>query len=176
MQWSKLKKKVESLFCDSLKDRIKVYLTIYRKAHDEGSHFWIELDKETIFDASELRWMVRYYKLSKEIREITGDTDWTNPDQKEGYYKAYEYAEKILEKQGVFSDVYFYTALEEYISKPIDDILVSDNIVVQALGMIDRRLGKRRLAKINIKELNNDLVRFLFEIRCQAEEINYNEK
>ncbi|SCZ11226.1 hypothetical protein SAMN03080606_04349 [Alkaliphilus peptidifermentans DSM 18978] len=141
-------------------------MTVYRNAHDEASHFWIELDKFTIFDASELRWMVRYYKLSDEIREVTGNTDWRDPNQKEEYYKAYDYAEKILERQGIYSDTYFYAALEEYISKPIEDIIISEYIVVRALGMIDRRLGKRRLQKINKDELNNGLVRLLFEIRC----------
>ena len=35
--------------------------------------------------------------------------------------------------------------MESYLLLSIDDILASENVLIRAIGMLDRRLGKRRL-------------------------------
>lgn len=169
MIWSKVKKQVESLFCDSLKDRVNVYMTMYRKAHDQASHCWIEFDKSTIFEASELKWRVRVYRLAKEIQEANNTTDWNEPSQRKGYYESYSYAEEIIESQGIFDDGYYLEALNKYISESIDAILHSENILVRALGLFDKRVGKRRLEKMSVDQFDSELEKSFYIIRCQAE-------
>jgi hypothetical protein len=45
---------------------------------------------------------------------------------------------------------------------------------VQALAMFDRRVGKRRLAKMSV-ENEHPLVRKFYELRCQAEGLSHAE-
>ena len=48
--WGGLKKQLESLLCDSLKDRISYFYTTYRKAHDHYGRASINLDKNEILN------------------------------------------------------------------------------------------------------------------------------
>ena len=45
-----------------------------------------------------------------------------------------------------------YEALAGYPGLSIDAALSSDNIIVRGLAMVDRRLGKRRLAAIDVEQ------------------------
>ena len=63
-----------------------------------------------------------------------------------------------------------YSALREYPRLAIDDALGSPNVVTRSLAMIDRRLGKRRLMKIDA-ENEHELVRTLHRLRCSIEGI-----
>jgi len=58
--------------------------------------------------------------------------------------------------------------MHEYQSLSINEILTSGNVIIRALGMLDRRLGIRRLQKINA-ESEHSLVRATYVFRCKAE-------
>ncbi|GAB6254935.1 hypothetical protein PSKAS_04570 [Peribacillus sp. N1] len=49
-QWSKVKKKIESFICDSLKNRVQFTVTNYRKAHDRLGRAFITVDKKEILN------------------------------------------------------------------------------------------------------------------------------
>jgi len=57
-----------------------------------------------------------------------------------------------------------YEALASYPSLSIDAALRSDNIIVRGLAMIDRRLGRRRLAAVD-EEQEHPFVQRLLELR-----------
>ena len=57
-----------------------------------------------------------------------------------------------------------------YLHLSIDDILASENVLIRAIGMLDRRLGKRRLPAL-AGSVNHPLVRLLYVFRCEAEGI-----
>lgn len=171
MKWSKLKKQLEDRVCDSLKGRIEFFQTNYRAIHEPETRFWITLDGEEIYSVSKLRWLIDYYKLSNEIREINKCTNYKDFKQKQGYYRAYDQAEEILIKQGEFSDYEFENALIQYLSIPFDEAIISENPVFKALAMVDKRLGKRRLQQINLLKSENPLIWQLYKARCEAEDI-----
>ena len=77
-------------------------------------------------------------------------------------------AGKALQERGVIPVREFMTALFDYLNMSIDDILASDNFVVRAFGMLDRRLGKRRLAAMDVSA-EHPFVRTLHDLRCSAE-------
>lgn len=142
---------------------------MYRKAHDQSAFCWIEFDKKKIFEASELKWQVRVYRLAREIQEANNTADWNESSQKKGYYSSFRYAEEIIESQGFFSDEYYHEALNQFISESIENILSSNNILVRALGLFDKRVGKRRLKKMEKVQFDNELEKSFYIIRCQVE-------
>jgi hypothetical protein len=60
-------------------------------------------------------------------------------------------------------------ALSEYIRLPLEKILESSNPIIRALGMIDRRMGKKKLLRFNV-ENEDPLVRRLYEFRVNLQE------
>lgn len=78
--------------------------------------------------------------------------------------------QKRANDQG-FSQADFYTALEQFLNVSIEDAVVSDNSIVQALAVIDRRVGKRQLLKKQTYFMNSEPVNALYRFRCQVENI-----
>jgi hypothetical protein len=173
MQWSKLKKAIEGCLADSVKSRVQFHATTYgpRGGHTM-SRGWITLDKEEILNLSTTMWAQEYYRLAHEIRKINRCEDFSDPNQREGYYKAYEQAEEILDKRIIYPRIYFYESLEEYLNSSIEDAMQSRNFIIKALSMFDRRLGKRRLLEMRLTPTEHPLVKKFYALRLQAEGIS----
>ncbi|MBN2529083.1 MAG: hypothetical protein JXR76_22020 [Deltaproteobacteria bacterium] len=171
MQWSRLKKQVEAMFCDSLKGQVELRATRYRGTHDEEGKGWITVDKEEIYDFCTMKWMRDYYGISNELRAINRCTDHWNPEQRDGYYAAYDEADKIMNEKGNYSLNGYYRSLENYLSLSIDDALGSEDILTRAIAMIDRRFGKRRIRAHEPRKTEHSLVKYMLELRCAADGI-----
>jgi hypothetical protein len=171
-RWSKFKKQITDLFCDELKERIGIYATVYRGTHDQMGKVWIELDNKVIFEANTLEWEIEYFRLSDEIRQINNCTDYTNVEQSEGYYRAYDEAEEILSKKHKMDEYQFYKVLISYLNSPFEESMQSNNDLARILCLLDKRLGKRRLLKMVIKHDDCDAVKILYSERCKCMDIN----
>lgn len=144
MQWSKLKNQVESYFCDSLKGRVELFTTWYKNGGSpERARGAILVDKNEIFEANTDKWI----ELQKET------------------------SNKELWNQGIFQYLEFRESLKEYLSLSIGEALFSENVLIRALALVDRRIGKRKLCKIEMPEEEYQLVKFMYKLRCEAEGI-----
>ncbi|MCD4726658.1 MAG: PcfJ domain-containing protein [Pirellulales bacterium] len=148
MQWSQLRKRVQDMFADSVKGRVQLRSTGYRKFHDGDGRYWITVDGEEIVNIPHwYQWYMRDYmgqpNLSKEFSDYVS----------------------LFAKGGLG------LAMNLYLTMSIDDILCSENVLVQAIGMLDRRVGKRRLRTLELKN-SHPLVRLFHNLRCEAEGIH----
>lgn len=64
----------------------------------------------------------------------------------------------------------FGQAVGEYLNMAVEDALVSEHPIVQALAFLDRKVGKRRLQKIDAEALH-DLPLTTYRLRCELEGI-----
>jgi hypothetical protein len=85
-------------------------------------------------------------------------------------YEAQKIALEQLLAEGVLCQGLFYRSLEEYCNLAIDDALRSRNVLIRALAMLDCRLGKRRLARMDL-EGEHQMVRRFHTFRCTCEGI-----
>ena len=70
-------------------------------------------------------------------------------------------------KDGVYSQVEFLEAVNEYINSPIEDSLKSDNTLIKILVLLDRRVGKRTLDNLKDTIVNEeDIVLYFYKLRC----------
>ena len=75
-------------------------------------------------------------------------------------------------KEGVYSQVEFLEAVNEYVNAPIEDLLKSDKIIIKILVFLDRRVGKRTLEYFKDTVVNDeDIVQYFYKLRCNAEGI-----
>jgi hypothetical protein len=169
MQWSRLKKAVESRFAPSVFGRVELRTTNYRYIHDWEGRGWITVDRQEIHDFSTLNYYAQAHKLASAIREANRATDWTDPAQRDGYYEAGATSDQILLKQGIAPQGWFERSLQDYLQLSIEEALGSDNLLHRALAVLDRRLGKRRLRALELSATEHPLVRRLFDFRRKAE-------
>jgi len=147
MQWSRMKQQIESLFAPAVAGRVELRSTSYRHSHDGEGRVWITLDGEEIYDFCYWRTQIAANRLEAGIRQ----------------------AAEILRAQGLYSQYGAYQAIREYLSMGIDEALESDHLIVRALAVLDRRLGKRRLAEFPLRPTDHELVKRLLAFRCGVE-------
>jgi len=161
MRWSKLKQRIEGFFSDAVRGRIEVHAARYRKAHDRLGRVWITIDKEEIINmCSTKAWIAHDEAGIESMDKAGGGTD--------AFWEGWHAAKPTLEDQSVFWQEDFYEAAFGYLNTSIDGALASGSPLVRALCMLDRRLGKQRLAKLRI-ENEHPLVQRLLRFRLEAE-------
>jgi hypothetical protein len=172
MRWSKAKKALENLLAESVRRRVQFHVTQYGPGQSYTmARAWVTWDGQEIANFSSVEWLMKNFQVARKIQESEQATDYRDPNQREGYYRSYEQSAEILSQQGVFSRTQFQDAVERYLNLSIETALASDNPLIQAFAMLDRRLGRRRLATLQIGETGHPLVRLFYKLRCQAEDM-----
>ena len=131
----------------------------------------ISIDKKEIVSFCSITAWMAENKIASELREISGATDFRNPDQQKEYYKAYNQAGEILQKQGIHTQYEFYDSLTKHLSMPIDEALESKNIILKGLAILDKPLGKRRIPQQKESYSEHPVLEKLFKFRCSVEGI-----
>lgn len=151
--WSTIKKRYEGFLCESFARRVNVHLTSYRRDLESpgsdallgGSRSlgrgWIELD-------------------GREILSVSGkDPMVTVTDPRDGRQQKTEAPPLTAAgRQGLFE------AIECYPQLSIDQALEAESFIVRGLAMLDRRLGKRRLAALDPAD-DHPFVQLLWRLR-----------
>ncbi|MEM6467235.1 MAG: hypothetical protein AAF679_12140 [Pseudomonadota bacterium] len=168
MRWSKLKQRIEEGFAEKVKGRVEVWSTRYRKAHDEEGEAWITIDGGRVNSMGSLTYLVEWYERSRALQKERDCLDHRDRERVEGYRAAQKEVETQLRAEGVIPLEEFNDALSEYLNLSFEQILKSDQMIVRALGMFDKRLGKRRLASMDVSE-EHELIQGFYRVRCAFE-------
>ncbi len=162
--WSGIRKKLETDYlCPALRGRVRYFATTYRESHDREGRAAILVDGVEVLKSSYYEFAPAYWKLQSELRKL-GETDW-----REAAFKA---GQTILE-DGLFDQRDFYMAFQKFDNQSIEASLSSENPIVRIFALLDRRLGKRRLAALE-ETMENELdwVRPFYRLRMEAEGLN----
>lgn len=162
--WSGIRKKLETDYlCPALRGRVRYFATTYRESHDREGRAAILVDGVEVLKSSYYEFAPAYWKLQSELRKL-GETDW-----REAAFKA---GQTILE-DGLFDQRDFYAAFQEFDNQSVEASLSSENPIVRIFALLDRRLGKRRLAALE-ETMGNELdwVRPFYLLRMEAEGLN----
>lgn len=144
MQWSRLKKMLESRFCEKFSDRVQIHMARYTDDEEVG-RMWLVLDKQQVFSVGDIA------SPSHPIWYL----------EKGCVYFNTAWGRSRLER-----------LLLPYLSLSIEEALASPQELTKALAMFDKRVGKRRLQEL-VREIESEplLVKHFYKIRCQAEEL-----
>lgn len=178
MQWSKTKKTVERFLCERLQGRIELRATHYRKFHDQPARVSVTLDGVEILNAADTAFYSKqqkiYQHLSANLPPMPYNDDWTvmyNSAERQALIQADNEAEQTLIDNEIFNSFHLYELLMQYHTLSIEDALQSEHVFAQAFAMFDRRLGKRKLLKIDPQQLHPTVQHF-YAIRCEVEGIH----
>jgi len=192
MRWSKLKKQLEDYISPCLKGRVEFWITNYRKAHDRMGRAYITVDGKEVVNMCTIKKEIAVFDTEKELKKsknISFEQDDFEQDRiyellrREGFSEdtlsqiarnrsINDIAHKKVEGQDIFSQYDFLEAAERFLNSTIEESLKSDNSIVKALALIDRRVGKRTLNMLKESiEDESELVRYFYRLRCEAEQM-----
>lgn len=136
--WAGLKKQLSENLCDSLKPRISYFLTRYHDVHNSYGRASIQLDEREMVRFS---WIEMYYQ----------DRD-LNASFEEGRNSDYEELARELKPKwdaaGTYCEMDFLNAVLLFRNMSIQEALRSENYIIKIFAILDRRVGKRTLAKL----------------------------
>jgi len=163
ISWSAMRKILEQEnICDSLKGRVQYFQTSYRGAHDQTSRVAIRIDGKEIFRSDYHDWVKKQYMALCELREGADG---------EKYRAAFhEEVNHLASNQGGVPS--FLSSFYNYHNSSIDKNLASPDPVVRLFAIMDKRVGKRRLAKLLPEvEKQPEWLQVFFKLRLEAEGI-----
>lgn len=82
-----------------------------------------------------------------------------------------DYTTVILEDKGIFNVDLVYDAFIQYPQLSIDHALNSENVIIKAFALLDKRLGKRKLKNLRYSSNVHPLILEFYKLRCEVEGI-----
>lgn len=136
--WAGLSKWLNGCLCGELKDRITYFLTRYHKVHDAYGRAAILLDGRELVCFS---WIEQCWQEQVVAAKYAADTS-------RDYLALYDELKPVWDETAAYCDMDFLNAVLEFRNLPIQDALTSENFIIRILAILDKRVGKRTLRKI----------------------------
>ena len=178
--WSNLKKQMNDLLCDSLKDKITYFYTSYHEVHNAYGRATINYNKKEMVAFSWVNQYEQMQDIEEQYRKMDNVPSAFVPPALldfEGILQAYKTANVVATKEKwmpncTLCETDFINSLTIYLKTDIATSLQSDNYLLRVFAYMDRRVGKRTLVKIkdDVEKLP-DWVKQFYRIRCEADGI-----
>jgi len=157
MQWSKLRSHLLDFVAPSVRKRIDFHLTHWRKLGDSTHEFWVTIDGKRVFDASYSNRNIEEFVLTR-TTGLIGYGDGPGPKKVDDILIGRE----IHAPSDITSSIRTYFDLDPLLA------LTSSDPILKALAMIDRRIGRRTLKSIKLRENEHSLVKIFYALRMES--------
>lgn len=188
MSWSKLKQQLESFLSPALVGRVEYRATGYRYLPDKAGLCYISVDKKNVLNMRDSSTLIKWYQTElevkndpelripisrEEIEAIRSDSKGTIPEDRLQVIarnrKITELSKELLSAQTALSKSNFVVVATKFLSTSIDVSLESDDILLNILALVDRRVGKKRIVNMAEKmKLKHPVVQYFYELRVSA--------
>ncbi|MBP1174746.1 hypothetical protein JOE49_001998 [Paenibacillus sp. PvR133] len=185
MSWSKLKQQLESFRCPVLDGRVEYRATSYRYLPDKSGICYITVDKKNILNMNDITSPIKWYQTeleikndpdiqvpisNEEIEAVRKDTNGNVPEDRLQVIarsrKISEHAKELLSAQASLSKSNFNVVANKFLTTSIEDSLESNDILLNILALVDRRVGKKRILNMTEKmKLKHPIVQYFYELR-----------
>lgn len=188
MAWSKVKQNLESFLCPELYGRVEYSATSYLYLPDKAGQCYIRVDKKNVFNMNDITTLIRWYQTEQEIKNdpdvqipinneeieaVRKDTKGTVPEDRliviARNRKLTEHAKELLSAQSALSKSNFNVVANKFLSISIEESIESNDILLNILALVDRRVGKKRLLNMNDQmKLKHPIVQYFYELRIRC--------
>lgn len=188
MSWSKLKQNLESFLCPALQGRVEFRASSYRYLPDKAGSCYIAVDKKNVFNMSDRTTYIKWYQTEQEIKNDPGiQIPISNEEievlrkENKGLVpedrlliiarsrKLSELAKELLTAQSSLSKSNFIVVANKFLSTPLEESLESNDILMNILALVDRRLGKKRILNMAVKmKLKHPIVQYFYALRLST--------
>jgi len=185
MNWNKLKQQLESFLSPALVSRVEYRATGYRYSPDKSVQCYIVVDKKEVFNMKDDTTSIRWYQTEQEIKNdeslnliVTSD-DIVRVKKDSGdkipedrlltiakKRKIAQYSKDLIKAQNQLCKTDFRKAASTFLTEPIEKSLESDDILLNVLALVDRRVGKKRLTAMEEDmQMKHPIVRYFYDLR-----------
>ena len=164
MPFSKIKHRLENEYlAPSLRGRMTYFATSYSKCPDHEGRAAIRVDDVEVFKSNYFERMMIHSQKYHELEERGAGLH-------ESWMKAFDEAEKA----GGFDHHVFYREFQAFDSQPVEVSLESEFPLIRIFAIVDRRVGKRRLAAM-ADEMHSapPYIQAFYALRCEAEGVEW---
>lgn len=185
MSWSKLKQNLESFLSPALVGRVEYRATGYRYLPDKAGLCYIAVDKKNVFNMGDKSTLIRWYQTEQEIKNdaaiqipisneeieaVRKESKGTIPEDRLQVIatsrKLSQLSKELLVAQVNLSKSNFTVVATKFLATPIEESLESNDILLNILALVDRRVGKKRILNMSDKmKLKHPIVQFFYELR-----------
>jgi len=184
MSWSKLKQQLESFLCPALHGRVEYRATSYRYLPDKAGICYISVDKKNVFNMSDKTSVIKWYQTemevkndsdiqipisNEEIEAVRKDTKGAPEDRLIVIARSRKmsgYAKELLSAQTALSKSNFNVVANHFLSTSIEESIESNDILLNILALVDRRVGKKRIVNMTEKmKVKHPIVQYFYELR-----------
>lgn len=188
MSWSKLKKNLESYLCPALYGRVEYSASSYRYLPDKSGLCYITVDRKNVLNMSDKTNIIKWYLTEQEIKNdstiqipinieeieaVKKESNGIIPEDRLQVIargrKLSEYAKEVLSAQSSLSKSNFVIVANKFLSTPIEESIESNDILLNVLALVDRRLGKKRILNMSEKmKLKHPIVQYFYKLRLST--------
>jgi hypothetical protein len=185
MSWSKLKQQLEGFLSPALHGRVEYRAPGYRYLPDKSGICYISVDKKNVLNMNDKTNSIRWYQTELEIKNdpdiqipISHDeieavrraAKGTVPEDRlivmARSRKSSEHAKELLSAQASLSKSNFIVEATKYLSSSIEESIESNDILLNILALVDRRVGKKRILNMSeTMKLKHPIVQYFYELR-----------
>lgn len=185
--WSKVKQQLESFLCPELIGTVEYRASSYRYVSDKAGQCYMAVNKKEIFSMNDMKFGIRWYQNEQEIIKDPEFRIFISEEEVQTYMEKPEFknvpvdripniirkrrvsevAKKIMESQANLAKSDFFSVANTFLTSSVDSSLNSDDIMLNILAIVDRRIGKNRLKKMKSNiELKHPVVQYFYNLRC----------
>lgn len=188
MSWSKLKKNLESFLSPALTGRVEYRASSYRYLPDKAGTCYIAVDKKNVLNMNDTSTSIKWYQTeleikndsniqipisNEEIEAIRKETKGMVPEDRLEVIargrKSSVCAKELLSAQSTLSKSNFVVAANHFLSTPIEESIESDDILLNILALVDRRVGKKRILNMTEQmKSKHPVVQYFYELRLST--------
>lgn len=185
MSWSKLKQQLEGFLSPALNGRVEYRAPGYRYLPDKSGICYILVDNKKILNMSDKTNPIRWYQTELDIKNdpnihipvSSGDIEAVRLGTKGPVpedrlivmarsRKSTEHAKELLAAQASLSKSNFIVEANKFLTSPIEESLESNDILLNVLALVDKRVGKKRIINMSEKiKLKHPIVQYFYELR-----------
>lgn len=189
MVWNKLKQQLESFLSPSLKGKVAYLPSGYRYTKEKQARSFIVVLGREVFKKTLETDGIHWYQAEQEIIRDAGVVISVTLDEVEAIkhgsknnipedrlivvakkQKATENAKKVFKAQTQLLKTDFEQAATVFLSTSIENSLASDEILLNVLAVLDRRVGKKRLYGMEaLMRMKHPLVQYFYDLRCHPD-------
>jgi len=185
MNWNKLKKQLETFLSPAVADHISYSSTGYRYTPEKKNQSYILVEKTEILNTRNKDANIKWYENEQEVKEdktfvlpvtqeevdqVRVNSGGKIPEERlmviARNQKLNKYAKNVIQAQSNLFKSDFTKVASEYLKTPVDTCLKSDDILLNILALLDRRLGKNRLVKLEeAYSMKHPAVKYFYNMR-----------
>ncbi|MNI67403.1 hypothetical protein D3C73_1230310 [compost metagenome] len=183
-----MKQQLEGFLSPALQGRVEYRAPGYRYLPDKSGICYISVDKKNVLNMSDKTNSIRWYQSELEIKNdpdiripVSHDDIEAVRQAAKGLVpedrlivmarsrKSTEHAKELMTAQASLCKSNFIVVANKFLTTPIEESLESSDMVLNILGLMDRRVGKKRILSMAEKmELKHPAVQYFYELRRGA--------